>query len=132
MSFTASYYSENIIKRQALYSCLFKNHWVRTPLLWARSGSLGASASLFLAAQPVAPLCCMQAYCGDCMFCKHPKSNLCTSGACEGSPPGLGLCHGSLVWVWGRRQGSRAEPGRAGCCSGQVHHAPSPHHMPSD
>lgn len=22
---------------------------------------------------------CYQAYCGDCMFCKHPKSNLCTS-----------------------------------------------------
>lgn len=23
---------------------------------------------------------CYQAYCGDCLFCKHPKSNLCTSG----------------------------------------------------
>ncbi|KAL4855154.1 Alcohol dehydrogenase class-3 [Chlorella vulgaris] len=22
---------------------------------------------------------CYQAYCGDCLFCKHPKSNLCTS-----------------------------------------------------
>ncbi|KAL4426032.1 hypothetical protein ABPG77_007828 [Micractinium sp. CCAP 211/92] len=22
---------------------------------------------------------CYQAYCGECMFCKHPKSNLCTS-----------------------------------------------------
>ena len=22
---------------------------------------------------------CYQAYCGDCVFCKHPKSNLCTS-----------------------------------------------------
>ena len=22
---------------------------------------------------------CYQAYCGDCIFCKHPRSNLCTS-----------------------------------------------------
>ena len=34
---------------------------------------------------------CYQAYCGDCLFCKHPKSNLCTSGgwAMGGWPGGV-------------------------------------------
>ena len=39
--------------------------------------SVGAGVTSVAPGDHVIP--CYQAYCGDCLFCKHPKSNLCTS-----------------------------------------------------
>ena len=48
------------------------------------SGGLALAACthrmLLLLPSPL-PLPLTQAYCGDCLFCKHPQSNLCTAGA---------------------------------------------------
>ena len=81
---------------------------------------------------PSTPAC--QAYCGDCMFCKHPKSNLCTSGEAPHPPhPPTHTTHTTTTtkcqrrrWLPGLHSCCLPCPCRPALCAAPIAHPPHP------